>query len=976
MRRSIRLVIALLIGALCPATVHAQATAAREVEPVIVKGAKLGSWSVPAADIVCKPYPSGATSPFPTSLTGGRDAHNGTFISPPATGIPVNEIAAYRWDGTQFVEIPVQVDEMYPYCLSNPNSSFAIYSGTDKELTYAYDVEAWKKVDGLCTSSYVPGDFPIPDPVAGLDDDDEVVFMASDAGSQAPLGAPYPVGTIDKQAIAVVDPLNAANVKFVYLVRKSGGSSFNVTNGYVSYVRDADADQWIDRFSFQPTDPEKLGTSNTGYGPNLHGTVCDPDGTVRQSTDRFVPDGVTVSTAAYEWHASGRWMVREMHVAKPGQPGVYGPDLIDRWKGRAFQQSPDSNISLVGFEDEQVNWEANSALLGERMGPVRAIRETWGADSGTNVTKTESFYRDEITYHYHVRVHPIPPDGLYTSWDYNPGVAAKYYDILKPDGVDIDGINDDQGNVDGADGQSFFFDVPDPTFNLPSAVLNWEEVSGRDDFGSLVYIVEIKGATTVVHPAVVPYYRDDSCLDDGTGDAPVSRPWPGEASSDQRVMDGYCAENGKPAGCHVCRLSSDPGPCDVDCKLGQTQGAYGAHGIHYFFTTDSDNLASPEVLTEIDAQQWQFAVPTEHPTNVGDAHGNVVKTPLQTTAIQIGLLPNAPPAAGDQSVNTDEDAPVDIVLSGLDLDTCDLTFSIVTPPANGSLSPITDHACMLGTPNSDTATVTCAPATGFSGSDSFTYIVNDGSNDSNVATVSINVRSLTTPTPTATATPTPTQTPTATVTTTPGPGATATVTSTLTATPTVEPTPPPGCGATICGSVPISGCRKQVEPQKGSLVMKNKTPDDRDRLVWKFAKGDVTPKADFGDPLTTTDYEICVYDGNDDLVTRACAPAADVCDGAQPCWKETAHGFKYRNDDVGGGGGRTNGLSIALKEGLAAGKTTINVSGKGLTPALPSLPIAQPVTVQLVNGGNVCWEATYSAPAAHDDAAGFKDKGD
>ncbi len=913
MRHSIRLVIALLIGALCPATVHAQATAAREVEPVIVKGAKLGSWSVPAADIVCKPYPSGAT----------------------------------------------------------------------------YDVEAWKKVDGLCTSSYVPGDFPIPDPVAGLDDDDEVVFMASDAGSQAPLGAPYPVGTIDKQAIAIVDPLNPANVKFVYLVRKSGGSSFNVTNGYVSYVRDADADQWIDRFSFQPTDPEKLGTSNTGYGPNLHGTVCDPDGTVRQSTDRFVPDGVTVSTAAYEWHASGRWMVREMHVAKPGQPGVYGPDLIDRWKGRAFQQSPDSNISLVGFEDEQVNWEANSALLGERMGPVRAIRETWGADSGTNVTKTESFYRDEITYHYHVRVHPIPPDGLYTSWDYNPGVAAKYYDILKPDGVDIDGINDDQGNVDGADGQSFFFDVPDPTFNLPSAVLNWEEVSGRDDFGSLVYIVEIKGATTVVHPAVVPYYRDDSCLDDGTGDAPVSRPWPGEASSDQRVMDGYCAENGKPAGCHVCRLSSDPGPCDVDCKLGQTQGAYGAHGIHYFFTTDSDNLASPEVLTEIDAQQWQFAVPTEHPTNVGDAHGNVVKTPLQTTAIQIGLLPNAPPAAGDQSVNTDEDAPVDIVLSGLDLDTCDLTFSIVTPPANGSLSPITDHACMLGTPNSDTATVTYAPATGFSGSDSFTYIVNDGSNDSNVATVSINVRSLTTPTPTATATPTPTQTPTATVTvtatpppgatatvtTTPGPGATATVTSTLTATPTVEPTPPPGCGATICGSVPISGCRKQVEPQKGSLVMKNKTPDDRDRFVWKFAKGDVTPKADFGDPLTTTDYEICVYDGNDDLVTRACAPAANVCDGAQPCWKETAHGFKYRNDDVGGGG-RTNGLSITLEEGLAAGKTTINVSGKGLTPALPSLPIAQPVTVQLVNGGNVCWEATYSAPAAHDDAAGFKDKGD
>lgn len=51
-------------------------------------------------------------------------------------------------------------------------------------------------------------------------------------------------------------------------------------------------------------------------------------------------------------------------------------------KGRAFQQSPDSAVSLVGFEDEQVNWAANSALIGELAGPMRAIREVWAADSG------------------------------------------------------------------------------------------------------------------------------------------------------------------------------------------------------------------------------------------------------------------------------------------------------------------------------------------------------------------------------------------------------------------------------------------------------------------------------------------------------------------------------------------------------------------------------------------------------------------
>ena len=160
-------------------------------------------------------------------------------------------------------------------------------------------------------------------------------------------------------------------------------------------------------------------------------------------------------------------------------------------------------------------------------------------------------------------------------------------------------------------------------------------MSGFGDFGSLVYIVEMKGATSVESPAVVPYYRDDSCLDDGTGDDPVQRPWPGESGSDSRVLNGYCAANAQPAGCHVCRLRSDPGPCAVDCKLGQTQGAYASHGTHYFVTSDTDNAEAPSTLNEIDAQQWQFAVPTAAPTNVGDGYGNVVKLPLQTTVVPL-----------------------------------------------------------------------------------------------------------------------------------------------------------------------------------------------------------------------------------------------------------------------------------------------------------------------------------------------------
>jgi hypothetical protein len=483
--------------------------------------------------------------------------------------------------------------------------------------------------------------------VPTLDDDDEISFYASDAGEQAPPAAYGPPLTgSSRQQVAVTDPLDPTNVRYVYLFLKSGGPSFDAQNGYVRYQRDPNADEWIDRYSFAPDDPEKLGASNTGYGPNLSGTVCrtaqvdiaknpsyprNPDGSevadgvARPSTDRFPRDGVTVTTSAYRWQASGRWMVRSLQVSKPGQPGVYGPDLIDRWKGRAFQQSPDSTISVVGFEDEQVNWEANSALLGERAGPVRAIREVWGADSGTNVTKTETFYRDAITYRYHLRVHPIPPDGIYTSWDYNHGVAVRYYNALRPDGVAIDGIADDQGNINEFMGRPAYFDIPDPTFDAPVDLYHWDQVSGAGDAGSLVYELETKGVTSFENPTAVPYYRDDKCFDDGTGDDPVARPWPGEDSSDPRVRAGYEAANG---GTPYAQLTCD-----------QRQGAWGANGIHFFFTGDTDNSFSPTTTTEVDAQQWQFMVPTAQPTNVGDLYANNVRVPLQTAATEQASTP-------------------------------------------------------------------------------------------------------------------------------------------------------------------------------------------------------------------------------------------------------------------------------------------------------------------------------------------------
>ena len=113
------------------------------------------------------------------------------------------------------------------------------------------------------------------------------------------------------------------------------------------------------------------------------------------------------------------------------------------------------------------------------------------------------------------------------------------------------------------------------------------------------------------------------------------------------------------------------------------------------------------------------------------------------TDAQCGSTPpppvNTAPNANGQSVTTTANTPVAITLGGSDAETCELTFTVVTPPSHGSLGSITPVACTSGSPSTDTASVTYTPTTGYSGSDSFTFEVSDGTADSAVATVAITV---------------------------------------------------------------------------------------------------------------------------------------------------------------------------------------------------------------------------------------------
>ena len=84
-----------------------------------------------------------------------------------------------------------------------------------------------------------------------------------------------------------------------------------------------------------------------------------------------------------------------------------------------------------------------------------------------------------------------------------------------------------------------------------------------------------------------------------------------------------------------------------------------------------------------------------------------------------------------------------------------------------------------------------------------------------------------------------------------------------------------------CTPPPQARCRKPTAPRAASLVMRDRAADDLDQLAWKWSSGAATAKADFGNPLSTTSYRLCVYDvagGAPGLRMSATAPAGAVCE--------------------------------------------------------------------------------------------------
>jgi len=98
---------------------------------------------------------------------------------------------------------------------------------------------------------------------------------------------------------------------------------------------------------------------------------------------------------------------------------------------------------------------------------------------------------------------------------------------------------------------------------------------------------------------------------------------------------------------------------------------------------------------------------------VTDTQGAAVDATLHITVINV----NDAPVAENQSGTVAGDLATDLVLTGTDIDSANLTYSIRTNPSHGTLSGL----------NTNSGEVTYTPGVYYYGADSFTFTVSDGS---------------------------------------------------------------------------------------------------------------------------------------------------------------------------------------------------------------------------------------------------------
>ena len=309
----------------------------------------------------------------PVVLTGAQ--------APALSGVAPNRLVAFRATRGSWAQVPVQVDER------KATNMATVYNMPTSTRFYS------SSIDVPLTTYADAGTFVGADPNAAIDADDEIVFMARDAGgAKGDLAAP--AGTVGGAVeVRINDPLAPSASGYVYLFNSNGSLDPSAGRRYVDY-------------DFNLASGDYRTTYNRTRGPN--------------------PEDSRVTGASYTAHFSDRWTMDAITLTNGDRPGV---DVIDRVKW---------DIPVLCIRNENTFNAEEGAFVVNRSGPVRALRSYVGANSGPNTQNTHFFYDRSVDSVVDLRVHAIPMVGSHVDFSREAfGMTLRAPDL--PDGVRIDG---------------------------------------------------------------------------------------------------------------------------------------------------------------------------------------------------------------------------------------------------------------------------------------------------------------------------------------------------------------------------------------------------------------------------------------------------------------------------------------------------------------------------------------------------------
>jgi F5/8 type C domain/Bacterial Ig domain len=184
-------------------------------------------------------------------------------------------------------------------------------------------------------------------------------------------------------------------------------------------------------------------------------------------------------------------------------------------------------------------------------------------------------------------------------------------------------------------------------------------------------------------------------------------------------------------------ISADLGSTQNICSVDIAWYKGNARQYHFVIATSTDGSTFTNVFngdssgTTVSSEKYTISNINARYVRV-TVNGNTQNSAASMFELDIfgsSLSGNSPPVASNQAVTTNKNTAKAITLTASDPNNDPLTYSIVTQPAHGTLT---------GTaPN-----LNYNPDTDYVGADSFTFKANDGTVDSNTATVSITVQDV------------------------------------------------------------------------------------------------------------------------------------------------------------------------------------------------------------------------------------------